>query len=141
MATTDLPDIYTRARGPLHSSASANISGKSLVPMLQLIYSTSVTHLQVLESAGLLCEFYLYWPLLTLIVVYDIRATTLVLVRIYQENHSCPCYNYFAYGAKIRRPRIFHSNRHGYNNLTRSAHSFVMEHTSSVIINPRQWQF
>ena len=33
------------------------ISGKSQVPMLQLIYSTWVTHLQVyMETAGMLCE-------------------------------------------------------------------------------------
>ena len=39
MATSDLPEIYTRAQG--HSpSASVYISGKSQVPMLQLIYST-----------------------------------------------------------------------------------------------------
>ena len=46
MGTSDLPEIYTRARG--HSpSASVYISGKSQVPMLQLIYSTWVNHLQV----------------------------------------------------------------------------------------------
>ena len=53
---SDLPEIYTRAQG--HSpSVSAYISGKSQVPMLQLIYSTWVIHLQVyMETAGMLCE-------------------------------------------------------------------------------------
>ena len=56
MGTSDLPEIYTQARG--HSpSASAYISGKSQMPMLQLIYSTWVTHLQVcMETAGMFCE-------------------------------------------------------------------------------------
>ena len=56
MDTSDLPEIYTRARG--HSpSASVYMSGKSQVPMLQLIYSTWVTHLQVyMETAGMLCK-------------------------------------------------------------------------------------
>ena len=59
MGTSDLPKIYTRARGhsPSSLSASVYISGKSQVPMLQLIYSTWVTHLQVyMETAGMLCE-------------------------------------------------------------------------------------
>ena len=38
MGTSDLPDIYARARGPL-------------------IYSIWVTHLQVLESVGLFREY------------------------------------------------------------------------------------
>ena len=46
MGMSDLPEIYTRARGR-SPSASVYISGKSQVPMLQLIYSTWVTHLQV----------------------------------------------------------------------------------------------
>ena len=46
MGTSDLPEIYTRARGR-SPSASVYISGKSQVAMLQLIYSTWVTHLQV----------------------------------------------------------------------------------------------
>ena len=37
-------------------SATAYISGKSQVPMLQLKYSTWVTHLQVWETAGMLHE-------------------------------------------------------------------------------------
>ena len=45
MGTSDLPEIYTRARGR-SPSASVYISGKSQVPMLQLIYSTWVNHLQ-----------------------------------------------------------------------------------------------
>jgi len=57
MGTSDLTDIYARARGLLGPSASAYISGKLRVPMLQLIYSTWVTHLQVLESARSLREF------------------------------------------------------------------------------------
>ena len=44
IGTSDLPEIYAQARG---SSVSAYISGKSQVPMLQLIYSTWVIHLQV----------------------------------------------------------------------------------------------
>jgi len=44
--------------------------------MLQLIYSTWVTHLQVLESAGSLCEFIYIGLLLTSIVVNDVRAMT-----------------------------------------------------------------
>ena len=56
MGTSDLPEIYTRARGR-SPSASVYISGKSQVPMLQLIYSTWVNHLQVyMETAGTLCE-------------------------------------------------------------------------------------
>ena len=56
MGTSDLPEIYSQARG--HSpSAGAYISGKSQMPMLQLIYSTWVTDLQVcMETAGMLCE-------------------------------------------------------------------------------------
>ena len=56
MGTSDLPEIYTRARGR-SLSASVYISGKSQVPMLQLIYSTWVNHLQAyMETAGMLCE-------------------------------------------------------------------------------------
>ena len=33
IGTSDLPDIYARARGPLNTSASAYISGKSRMPM------------------------------------------------------------------------------------------------------------
>ena len=56
MDTSDLPEIYTQARG-CSPSASVYISGKSQVPMLQLIYSTWVTHLQVYkETAGMLFE-------------------------------------------------------------------------------------
>ena len=56
MGTSDLPEIYAQARGR-GPSASAYISGKTQVPMLQLIYSTRVTHLQVcMETAGMLCE-------------------------------------------------------------------------------------
>ena len=56
MGTSDLPEIYTQARGR-SPSASVYISGKSQIPMLQLIYSTWVTHLQVyMETAGMLCE-------------------------------------------------------------------------------------
>jgi len=47
MGTRDLPDIYALALGPNGPRARAYISGKSLLPMLQLIYSTWVTHLQV----------------------------------------------------------------------------------------------
>ena len=43
MDMSDLPEIYTQARW---CNLSAYISGKSLVPMLQLIYSTWVIHLQ-----------------------------------------------------------------------------------------------
>jgi len=49
MVTSDLPDIYALALGPNGPHARAYISGKLLVPMLQLIYSTWVTHLQVLD--------------------------------------------------------------------------------------------
>ena len=59
MGTSDLPEIYAQARG-CSPSASTYISGKSQVPMLQLIYSTWVTHLQVWETAGMLCECILY---------------------------------------------------------------------------------
>ena len=56
MGTTDLPEIYTLALG-LRPRVRVYISGKSLVPMLQLIYSTWVNHLQVyMETAGMLCE-------------------------------------------------------------------------------------
>ena len=56
MGTSDLPEIYTRARG-LRPHARVYISGKSQVPMSQLIYSTWVNHLQVyMETAGMLCE-------------------------------------------------------------------------------------
>ena len=56
MGTSDLPEIYTRARGR-SPSASVYISGKSQVPMLQLIYSTWVTQLQAyMETAGMLSE-------------------------------------------------------------------------------------
>ena len=73
MGTSDLPEIYTRARG--HSpSASGYISGKSQVLMLQLIYSTRVNHLQVyMETAGMLCEC-IYMGLS--IVDNVVRATT-----------------------------------------------------------------
>ena len=64
MGTCKLPEIYTLA-GPC---ACAYISGKSQVSMLQLIYSTWVTHLQVWETEGMLpeciymgpCEFRLW---------------------------------------------------------------------------------
>ena len=55
MGTSDLPEIYTRAQGR-SPSESAYISGKSQVPMLQLIYSTWGTHLQVWKTAGMLHE-------------------------------------------------------------------------------------
>ena len=56
MGTSDLPEIYAQAQG-CSLSASVYISGKSQVPMLQLIYSTWVNHLQVyMETAGMLCE-------------------------------------------------------------------------------------
>ena len=55
MGTSDLTEIYILALG-LRPHACAYISGKSEVPMLQLIYSTWVTHLQVWETAGMLCE-------------------------------------------------------------------------------------
>ena len=56
MGTSDLPEIYARARGR-SLSARAYISDKSQVPMLQLIYSTWVTHLQVWETTGMLREY------------------------------------------------------------------------------------
>ena len=46
---------YTRGTAP-----SVYISGKSQVPILQQIYSTRVTHLQVWETAGMLRECILY---------------------------------------------------------------------------------
>ena len=56
MGTSDLSEIYTRARG-CSPSACVYISGKSQVPMLQLIYFTWVNYLQVyMETAGMLCE-------------------------------------------------------------------------------------
>ena len=58
MDMSDLPEIYTQARG-CSLSVRTYISGKSQVPILQLhvIYSTWVTHLQVcIETAGMLCE-------------------------------------------------------------------------------------
>ena len=62
MGTSDLPEIYTRARGR-SPSASVYISGKSQVPMLQLIYSTWVTHLQVyMETTGMLCKYIYMGP-------------------------------------------------------------------------------
>jgi len=69
---SDLPDIYARGRGPLGPSAYK--SGKSRAPMLQLLYSTWVTHLQVLVCR-IISRVYLYWPLLTSIVGSDVRAT------------------------------------------------------------------
>ena len=138
MGTIDLPDIYTRARGPLGPSASVYISGKSLVPMLQLIYSTWVTHLQVLESAGLPCEFYLYWPLLTSNVVNDIRATALMLVRIYRaitSAHATTISHIVLQFVDLGFFTVMDIVMYRYNELTRSAHSFVVGHTSSVVIN------
>ena len=48
MGTSDLPDIYALALGPNgpHIHAYIHVSGKSRVPMLQLIYFTWVKHLQ-----------------------------------------------------------------------------------------------
>ena len=57
MGMSDLPDIYALALGSNGPRAHAYISGKSRVPMLQLIYYTWVTHLQVFESTGSLREF------------------------------------------------------------------------------------
>ena len=75
MGTSDLPDIYTRVRGR-SPSASVYISGKLQVSMLQLIYSTSVNHLQVyMETAGMLCEC-IYMGPCDLIVGNVVRATT-----------------------------------------------------------------
>ena len=67
MGTSDLPEIYALTRR-LRPRACAYISGRSLVPMLQLIYSTWETHLQVWETAGMFhkciymgpCEFRLW---------------------------------------------------------------------------------
>ena len=64
MGTSDLPEIYTRvgmstrAQHEYEGTAqvSVYISGKSQVPMLQLIYSTWVTHLQEWGTAGMLRE-------------------------------------------------------------------------------------
>ena len=56
MGMSDLPEVYAQARG-CSPSASTYVSGKSQVPMLQLKYSTLMTHLQVrVETAGMLCE-------------------------------------------------------------------------------------
>ena len=55
MGMSDLPEIYAQAY-ECSLSVSAYISGKSQVPMLQLIHSTWVTHLQMWETAGMLCE-------------------------------------------------------------------------------------
>ena len=51
MGMNDLPN------GP---SASAYITGKSRVLMLQLVYSTWVMHLKLLESAGSLRDIIIY---------------------------------------------------------------------------------
>ena len=59
MGTSDLPEIYAQARGR-SQSASAYISGKSQVPMLQLIYSTWVIHLQVWGNCRNALRVYLY---------------------------------------------------------------------------------
>ena len=62
MGMSDLPEIYTRARGR-SPSASVCISGKSQVPMLQLIYSTWVNHLQVyMETVEMFCEYIYMGP-------------------------------------------------------------------------------
>ena len=56
MGTSDLPELYALALG-LRPHARTYISGKSQVPMLQLVYSTWVTHLQMcMETAGMLCK-------------------------------------------------------------------------------------
>ena len=55
MGMSDLPEIIYMHEHEVHSP-SAYISGKSQVPMLQLIYSTWVTHLHVWETARMLCE-------------------------------------------------------------------------------------
>ena len=58
MGTSDLPEIYTRGHSP---SASVYISGKSQVPMLQLIYSTWVNHLQVyMETIECLASVFIW---------------------------------------------------------------------------------
>ena len=57
MGTSDLPEIYAQARG--HSqSASAYISGKSFVSMLQLICSTWVIPGDSPASVGKLQEYF-----------------------------------------------------------------------------------
>ena len=49
--------ISGKSQVPMRPRAHAYVSGKSLVPMLQLIYSAWVTHLQVyMETAGMLCK-------------------------------------------------------------------------------------
>jgi len=83
---------------------------------------------------------YLYWPLLTSIVVNDIRATALMLVRIYQAitcAHATTISHIVLKFVDLGFFTVMDIVMHGYNELTRSAHSFVVEHTSSVvIINP-----
>ena len=64
MGTSDLSEKYVLALG-LRPHAHAYISGKSQVPMLQLIYSTWVTHLQV----------YLYGTMWISIVDNVVKAT------------------------------------------------------------------
>ena len=67
MGINDLSEIYALALR-LHPHESAYISGKSQVPMLQLMYSTWGNHLQVWETAGMFreciymrpCEFQLW---------------------------------------------------------------------------------
>ena len=61
MGMSDLPEIYTQARGR-SPSASVYISGKSQVPMLQLraIYSTWVIHLQEWGNCRNALRVYLY---------------------------------------------------------------------------------
>ena len=83
---------------------------------------------------------YLYWPLLTSIVVNDIRAMALMLVRIYQAitcAHATTISHIVLKFVDLGFFTVMDIVMHGYNELTRSAHCFVVGHTSSVvIINP-----
>ena len=59
MGTSDLPEIYAQAR-ERSPSVSVYISGKLQVPMLQIIYSTWVIHLQVWANCRNALRVYLY---------------------------------------------------------------------------------
>ena len=59
MGTSDLPEIYTRARG---GSLSVYSSGKLQVPMLQLMYSTWGDSLASAGNCRNVLRVYLYGP-------------------------------------------------------------------------------
>ena len=75
------------------------ISGKSIMSMVQLIYFTWVTHVSV-RKYRVNSRVYLYWPLLTSIVVNDVRATTTISMH-----------QVLIVGATYKKLNIRHSKR------------------------------